>query len=489
MNLEIYLNRFFRLIIDYSYQFRFLLLFLVSCLILLPFVYAFFFVHPFADDMAFASMIQEKGSYGFVSDFFQNWSGRYTSLTLLSIPAANPEEGLFLYKILPFLFLSFLAFSIYSLSRELISDSLKRIQLMIISMVIIALHVSYMPEVFSGLYWNCSSYYLLVLSFYLLFLKLIIRYYSQETSRPLLIGILLMVFFISGLHEVLIIYNVILFGFILLYRKFFSSVKKWDFMAISIVLLSILILFMVMKFSGNETRMEVSKEKPKLIFVMVRAFYELILLNFYKVFSSPMGVILLLSSFLFTRSSLISHPRLQMILNLNPLLFILVGSFMIYISHLLTLYAAAYTLPGRVLNMNILLLYFLLFLFFSQIFYKWKIVLETDHLRILIFSLLIFVSFSFLSKNLVTTVSEVRYLLPTLDKELCKRYDAIKEAKLNGASKIMVEPVTVNPRLFTLGEYRKDLNFYNSDKCLFQTSMYFGIKVKLNRKPDLYDFH
>jgi hypothetical protein len=471
-------------------KFPFLYVFLLSILLIFPFILVLFFVHPFADDLAFASMIKEQGSFGFIVDFFQKWSGRYTSLSFLSICGANPEERLFLYGLLPFLFLIFLTYSLKVFLEGVLLLNLKKTQVWIISGFVIALHIVFMPELFSAIYWHCSSFYLLVLAFYLIFLQRLVKYYHKGGTKQLVL-LVFMIVFISGLHELLIIYNIIIFTLILIlnYWRPFQE-RKIDKSSLLLLSVSVLIFLLIMIFSGNDTRMDTNDSTRNLFALLIRSFYEIMLLDFMKILFSPLFLLLILGSLLLVIQKKYVSPVFDVIRSINPLVFFLIGIGLLFVSHSLTLIAAGYTLPGRVLNINIFLTYIWMFFQFVILFERvnFSTITEFKIGKFIIFSILIVSSFSMFSKNYITVASEIRGVLPAFNMEMNARYQKIIKAVEKGDSMVIVEPINANPKTFTLGEYRKNINFYNSNKWLFQASMYFGIKIKLSRKPDRFEF-
>jgi hypothetical protein len=471
-------------------KFPFLYVFLISILLIIPFILVLFYVHPFADDLAFASMIKEHGKFGFIVDFFQKWSGRYTSLTFLSISGSNPEERLFLYGLLPLLFIIILTYSLKGFLEGVLLVNLKQTQIWIISGFVISLHIVFMPELFSAIYWHCSSFYLLVLAFYLIFLNRLVKYYYEGGSKKLVL-LVFMIVLISGLHELLIIYNIIIFTLILIFNYWRpSDDRRIDKSALLLLCVSVLIFLLIMTFSGNDTRMETNDSTRNLFVLLIRSFYEVMLLDFMRILFSPLFLLLILASFLIATQKKFISPVFNVIRSINPLLFFLIGVGLLFVSHSLTLFAAGYTLPGRVLNINIFLtyiwLFFQLLILFERI--NFSAMPEFKIGKYIIFSILLVSGFSIFSKNYITTVSEIRGVLPAFDLEMNNRYEKIINASKNGDSIVIVEPIIANPKTFTLGEYRKNVNFYNSNKWLFQASMYFKIKIKLSRKPDRFEF-
>ncbi len=475
--------------IENVYTYRFKVLFVLSFVLFIPLILPIFYVQPFADDLALAGMMEDQGRLGFIIDYFQNWSGRYAAMTLLSIPASNPEGDAILYKIMPFLFLFFLWISVHFLLKELTNGRLNKKRNAVLAFFSVTVYLAFIPEIFSALYWNCAIYYLVFLAFYLLFLKSVIRMYQTERTSLNLLLMSLFCIFICGLHELLIIYNLLLFGFIFVWHFIFSKVRKIDYFSLIMILVSLASFAFVMKFSGNGTRIEVSGSQYGIFYVLIRSSYELLLLNFYKLISSPVLIILLAGALLAVKTKDFAGNSLKLFYNIHPIVILLVLSVCLFASHALSLYAAGYTLQGRVMNINFFLLYGGMFLFFSSLFSRMEIQLSSMHSKFLTFSMMLALMFGIFTKPTITAISESRHVLPTFNKEMNARFDVIREAKSKGLKVVKVDPISVNPRTFTLGEFRKNVNFYNSVICLYQTSLYFKIKVKLKVKPDDFDFN
>lgn len=473
--------RYLKVFFQFFVKFKWTIIGLLSLFLLIPYLWASIYVHPFADDWSFAQKLHTMGRIDFVIDFYNNWSGRYFANTLLSLPKSHPEHSLYMYKLLPSFFILFFGVSVFFLIKSI--DPKQRFnRSFALTIFLVAVSVVNFIEPFSALYWNCASFYLPALTFYLFFISFFIRIYIYNTRTYINIFLLLVLaFLVSGLVEVFIFANFIVFGAILAYQK--RVFKRTDWLSCGVIFVSLIGLNLSVFQSGVGNRMDASDVQYSFIHAAIRALYDLIIFNIIPVFWSP--VILLFILFYESIKAFVnSNQMLKSRLSINPWLVLGTGLLCFYIFHALSIYGAGYSLQGRVQNITQVLFYFFIFILIMVFSVNSAPVFSFGENRFYFISfILVLMMFSNTPRVLIT---ESRYVLPQFDKQMRERYESILTARNLNRSEVVVKAITVNPRTYYLGTYKQNENYYNSVSCLNEMSYCFKIKIRLNRKPDVF---
>ena len=101
----------------------YLTILLFSASAILPFIVACFYIHPNADDWWFAAQLNDLGRWGFITDFYNDWSGRYFSNILIAIPKADMVQTPWMYRVLPIIFILLTGIIIHSFVHRLMTQN------------------------------------------------------------------------------------------------------------------------------------------------------------------------------------------------------------------------------------------------------------------------------------------------------------------------------------------------------------------------------
>jgi len=131
------------------------LVLVLSVGLLLPFVVLAFYVVPSTDDYMFAYYTDKLGILESVKSFYLTWTGRYSSMFLLSLHPLL-VESLILYRLIALIFLLVSGHAIYFFLRKVFE--LKRGFLTAyVSIIFLFVYISQMPDLVQGFYWLPGS--------------------------------------------------------------------------------------------------------------------------------------------------------------------------------------------------------------------------------------------------------------------------------------------------------------------------------------------
>lgn len=460
---------------------------------LIPFIAACFYIHPNADDWFFSKEISDRGTIGFATNFYETWSGRYIANLMLGIPKSNILSNPLPYTLLPILFIFLTNFLIYKILRLFISASFNIFHSICFSLFFTGIYFTSLYEIFSALYWNCSSFYLLANAYFLLLIYLFLKMHfkNKGVKSTLFVFICLMTFVICGLSEIHIIIAFTILSFLLLYSFFMK--KLIDYRYLLMLFIVLIGAYLNINSPGATNRIEYSNadviESPNIILSALKGVYYFTILQLLPLLNSWFTIIFLL--FILTGSYFLrtTSKPVQKIFNINPALSILIILACFVLQHMASIIGAGYTLQGRVINISNLLLqmsFIYLAINISKYFnVKCKLPLKNLSLITILF-ISVLMNFSYNSR---TVIGDLTYNLPTQNKELNERYDKIKIAKQNKQNVVYVNRISVNPKTMYFGLlYDFDKNYYNSQHACNEMSLFFGINVKIvNNNYDLLD--
>lgn len=462
-------------------------IFLALCLLtLLPYFLACRYIHPFFDDYFFADQISTHGIGDFVRYFYFNWSGRYSEEFLMAVGNAKIKGASNIQYVLfaVFVLLTQLC-SFFYIVQVLFKSYYSFINRILITLIVFAFYLVFMPELFTSFYWYCSSYYQLCLSFLLLNLGLIINMFNQEKGWFYKFNLLVLNVFIAGFSEVTIFSFGLVYLAIIIHHYFKYKKIKTFWLLLLLVFGTFALVNMLSP--GNFMRMSVAKSGGGngFVFSSLRAVYDLILFHgTYTFFKTPFLFLCMLfipSAIRYLKSE---NPALK-IFNVNPLYSILVTLLIFYLQHALSIYGAGYSLQGRVFNFSI-------FLFYLAFAYNLLVMLNyfSGKITALYFEIppvaakwvliILVLIFNFSDNNRLLWGDLVREL-PAFQKQLIERYELIENAKKNGAMEVEVPLVKAMPKLYIFGEDEKckTSSFVNEQKYLKEAGQYFKITIKI----------
>lgn len=470
----------------FSHNSLYIFLMLISVIALLPFIIATFYLHPNVDDLFFSKSISDLGTFGFVSHFYQTWSGRFFASFLMGSIKADPIKSGYFYTIMPLFFMLATWYGIFRIAYLFLKDVLDKWKVIVLTTFFFSFYITGLNEIFSALYWYCSSYYLLLNVFFLLFLYEIANYFinSYKIKSFSFIKVLILSFLLCGLSEVYIISLIIGSTSILIYHYSKSKKLKLD---IIILLIAVIIGSYLNLFSpGALNRLNTeSTNSPEFIKSAIRAVYDLLILQISPLLYSGL---LILCFVVLTKGQLIieNSVKLRQFFKVNPLYSIITVLFIFYLHHAMSLYGAGYVLQGRVINITNLLLYFSLFFIVMNIISYYNICISgVKSIYILTILLIISTSINF-SKNSRIVGKDIFYNLPKFDQEMELRYQTILNAKLNNESTVSIERISVPLKSLDNNIYfNPQRTYYNSTLYCRDASTFFNIEVIIS--DDNYD--
>jgi hypothetical protein len=459
-----------------------LLVIFASALIIIPFISAAFFIHPYYDDFYFSDVIGRMGAWKYMIYFYYQWSGRYFFNFIFATYNAHIVNASNIYYVIYALLLIFGTFgSLVLLAHHFFYDKLRwRAKIMLASLVM-AVYLAFIPEVFSSYYWHCASTYQFNLLLVILALSFLVKRLNNFSAMRWFDWILLFLLnmILGGSSEIVVISLAILYGGAALYTFFLGS-KIWK---LWLLLCAVIVVFgaIMLMAPGNFVRMENSAaahETKNLLMIGGRTFYDLLIFHIiHSFFNSPVILLLLLSVPWIIQMK--SEGRINLALfNVHPFYSFLVIFGIIFMHHFISLYGGGYSLQGRIFNISFMMFMLALSYFLINwiVYFDVQGRLEKKYFR---FAVIVIMFLSFFSQNDRFLIAQVVRDLPSFHKELKERYRIVEEAKAQNRTEVTVARIKTNPRLFCLGEYKPDSSAYNSRKLVGEMSRYYKIKIAL----------
>lgn len=226
----------------------------ISLVLVLPFFILTFYNNPSIDDYSFVFLVKTMGFWGAQHNWYTTWTGRYSSMFILSL---HPLllESLILYKIISVFIIFFTIHAFYRLVSFLYSKPTFVIKL-IISIIFSFAFFSGMPSVVQGLYWEPGSITYQLANILLLYLiinviRLIIAPNKQVSFSKLGISYFLIIV-IGGLNETSMLLMVVLLLF--LTGIDFLLRRKINFTLLTFMATAVISALIVLLAPGNKGR-------------------------------------------------------------------------------------------------------------------------------------------------------------------------------------------------------------------------------------------
>lgn len=213
------------------------------------------FTFPNADDFCIANGVKDKGIKEFIINHYNNWNGRYTSISILAL--FFYFDFIKYYSFLPIIiiFLTFLSFYVLFASVNRFIRNLNKINLINHSLLFTVIYFLLLPNLSQTLYWASASLTFLIGNiFVILFLSLIITNFNFNNSYLFLLKIIIGFFLtliIVGTNELSMFVTLLL---ILVSFIFSKSLKDIIFFSIFFLATAIFISIVVLA-PGNLIRL------------------------------------------------------------------------------------------------------------------------------------------------------------------------------------------------------------------------------------------
>lgn len=232
------------------YKFSLITLMLIM---ILPFILLSFYIFPSADDFSIANLVNQYGYCSYQHQMYHDWTGRFTANL---IEALCPVNHLFIYRIIPVIYIILLFLSAYCFTSGLFRNYFKRNEQLLFALGLVLLILNIMPSPAESLYWfPGATEYLLANILLLFFAALLMRIFSNKhstailyTSAAAIIGAA-----IAGLNEIslFLLYPIVMLFIIISFRN-----KKAFIKYLIIFLIIIIVSVLEIIAPGNYKRME-----------------------------------------------------------------------------------------------------------------------------------------------------------------------------------------------------------------------------------------
>lgn len=239
---------------------------IILLVLLGPYIYLCQYLHLYEDDFCRA----HYPISAFLNNFLfwlQNENGRYINALITNLPVYN----LYVYRLLPIIFLTLLLFSWYRFVTMLANNlnfQISRFQLLVITVFAVSHFIQFMPATAQFLYWFAgSTVYLLPFVALLELCSMFIVFQNKPTLNQ---GyIIFLIIFCCGSNEIATgVLGFLLFGHLLhcLYNK---RVNLSQLLKYSLVYLVAIIPLLFLK--GTQKRLDYYEDKSNLIQSMLNA--------------------------------------------------------------------------------------------------------------------------------------------------------------------------------------------------------------------------
>lgn len=421
---------------------------------------------PYFDDWYFAAEISTNGVVEFCVNFYKNWSGRYTSIVFLSFFSSNPNSVL--YQFVPILMFGLNLGIWFAILRQNKWFKLPSRDAFFVSFIHFVLYYGSLAEPFSGLYWHCSSFYLMAPAYFGLFVLALNSVTRSYYKHVLVICAIVLV---AGTMELLIM--------LLCAVLFWISIYFWSDRIKRNVFLSYLALAIVASLvnvlaPGNFGRADVSADiDPTSInyfLVLVKSLYYFIIMDVGVVLGVKNGLVISILTFVLIRvySDKISIPKVTArFFWLSLLSFI--GVFVLM--HCLFIAVAGYPMAGRVLNIVqffylVLIPFYLLLaeqMYLKKVPINFKKFANPVIILVLVFSITQLVS------------GERKKIIKSTLTELPEFYNSYQQLLFNIEATGDFESVDflLQPQAFKLNYHPDSLNEFNTEKYRNEMKLYY----------------
>ncbi len=301
---------------------------------------------PYFDDWYFAKEILSKGVFHFWSDFYFNWSGRYTSVFLLAITSDDPDSLFFKYMTV-FIFISNVFFCSLVFHKNKWFNMTKQ-DSFVLSTVFFALYYANLPEQFSGLYWHCSIFYLLLPTNLAL---LVFSIQNYNYSKWNIAFVLCVIAFNAGMMELLIFMQCMILLWLVVYNWSSSQIRNhFSFFFFFSVVMGCINLFSPGNFGRSAVSSAASTEGFSIISTSFQTIYYFFVMDIGTVLMTK-NALLLSISILLLMLGCAQRKVVAPKINTGTVILVMCSFIGVFVMlHFLFVAVAGYPMAGRVLN-------------------------------------------------------------------------------------------------------------------------------------------
>lgn len=426
-------------------------LLLLGFISILPFLVLAYFNQPSADDFYYNTASQNLSYLETQIKLFTNLNGRYTTSAILSIPELL-SNNLFFYKLIPIILIAIFFYSFYYLVSSL-ALNLKRRDYFILSLLCLSIYIIKMPSIAQGFYWLSSSVaYQLSCVLVLLFFSLIVKLFSFNNIKHLIISVFLLIAII-GSNEISMLITDFLLGIIFVFYLFKN--KKLNYNLLILLFVAFVFSFIVIKSPGNSVRGTNFPNKHMFFYSIYKT---LNILKSYLIIWLPSMIVFILIFYDHLNKN--KNIKASKIFDVHPFLVFSVSISVVFIGFFTGYWAMGSLLPPR--SMNLIFFFFILtFMYFTLImfFYLKKknkdFITYSPYVRYFLFICLILILVQ--KNNVKTAYSDlITGKAYKYDLELKKRSQLIKKSE---ADTVYVSNLNYKPKTI----FNEDITSNNQD--------------------------
>ena len=231
-------------------------------ILLLSFI---FLAVPTADDYSYAVCSQVHESFGSTTDYFNEWSGRYSTILINNL-WYNGLNGINMpYWFGLFINITIFFLGIHLLIQYIIPRKISKTYIWLITFFIFTGIIRGLPTLDESIYWQTTSisYFTSFFTIFLTIALLFSKYRLQKHSISVIIIAGLSIIYSSGMEEPFLITNILIVLCFIFYTKSTNIFKVQYYLLLIIALVTLLPAIMS---KGNAARMALYPESGKFIF-------------------------------------------------------------------------------------------------------------------------------------------------------------------------------------------------------------------------------
>jgi len=440
------------------------LVMIILLLLLLPYLYLSFFIHPSADDYNYAWLTISKSYFQEYVNQYLTWNGRYSSNFLaLSNPIAFGQLNL--YRLIPVLLIFFTVLGLLFLFSSMSIRQISIVKKINFSLAITAFYLFVMPQIAEGIYWYTAAVtYHLSLIFFSVYIGLFQRYMQKNYLINKLFNVLFLIFLlliIPGFNEIMMIVLLLFHLIFLLYTVYIQ--RKITLFPVILLLLAVASAIIIIAAPGNNTRLSFFENKYQLGHSIMMSIFQTARFLFDWISNLPFILLSLLYLII-----IYSHIRHVNTNNDNILIkkIFLIGLAcpgVIFLSVFPAYWSTGILGQHRTLN-SACFLFILIWLYFLQhlvIFLKnnnrFENMISLFGLKSKTFIFIIAITAMLVTKNGYHACTDIIYKKAILfNKEMTERNNIIIQGKRNAIVNIILKPIQHKPATIFVLDITKD---------------------------------
>jgi hypothetical protein len=324
---------------------------IVLALLYLPFLAAYFFLHPHMDDLIFAEIARHVGVADAQIFLYHKALDRFASNAALTLLNPAIIHSLLLYRLCLFAVLILLLLTIFRLVRSALNLPVKSTTILIIAASFLFYFIQNSNEISQTLYWMAATYtYMLGLISELIIISALMTHSFGKPSSIWFAALCVLAFLLPGFNEITLLHTGILLTIIIGYRSFWlNTFLKKDFIVLCCFVAGAVL---TVASPGIQARTEMAAQVEtahNLVFAFQASFNETVqqLANWLLLFCPTILLCMLVS-----RKWLLAHiPSFSRLTAVRWYVPMTVTVFIVWASSFLGIWGTGYPLPPRAYNL------------------------------------------------------------------------------------------------------------------------------------------